>query len=223
MDERQDEANASIRLRDGRYFEVIFLNPDGELVRRLDGADDVEFRDLTKVTPNDRMIALAPILDSYRLIDRIDVQNPDSEAAHQFDEIFDPDAPWGHNHHDKVLAYFAGGVTTVMRDDGRRIFHQAVWMVDDVSTESDLLVVLRHDHTVSARYTLEVNGHQTPQDVDFQGQPEQWGEIGVIIPRHLLVEGENSFRLTREREIPAVAEIFHIWVLQKIDGPGPAG
>jgi len=59
----------------------------------------------------------ASLLESERLVDRIDVELPESEVAHGFEEIFDPEAPYGHNYHDKVLAYLESGELRVLRDE----------------------------------------------------------------------------------------------------------
>jgi hypothetical protein len=218
MEAEPGQANASVRLPDGKYFDVVFLNPDGELVRGLRGLDGVVFEDVSRVLPEERMVIHAPLLDDHRLVDRIDVELPESEAAHEFEEIFALEAPYGHNHHDKVLAYLGAGQPRVLRDEGRRIFHQATWVVRGVSADEDLQVIVRHDHAVGIRYQVEVNGRKNPEDLEFPGLPEQWGETRMIIPRELLRDGENRFLITRDQSLEGDAELFHMWFLQATRG-----
>ncbi len=220
MAEEPGGANASLRLPDGRYFDVVFLNPDGGLVRGLRGLDDVVFKDPSRVLPKEEMVVCASLLDSERLVDRIDVELPESEAAHGFEEIFDPEAPYGHNYHDKVLAYLESGELRVLRDEGRRIYHQATWVVGGVSADQDLAMIVRHDHTMGSSYRVDVNGWRNPRDLEFPCLPEQWGEVRLIIPRELLLEGENRFLLTRDRSVFGDTEFFHMWFLQRTGGGG---
>jgi len=214
MDEEVGTTNACFRLPDGRYFDVVFLNPDSELVRGLKGRNDIVFKDLSRVLPKEEMVIYAQVLDHQRVVDRIDVEFAESEAAHQFEEVFDPSAPYGHNYHDKVLAYLGSGEPLVLKDDGRRIFHQAKWVVGGVSADDDLVVIVRHDHTVSSRYSIEVNDAKNPEDLDFPRLPEQWGETRLIISRELLRDGENRFCITRELTGEGEAEIYHMWFVQ---------
>ncbi len=202
---------------------MVFLNPDGELVRGLRGLDGVVFEDVSRVLPKERMVIHAPLLDDHRLVDRIDVEIPESEAAHEFEEIFALEAPYGHNYHDKVLAYLGSGQPRVLRDEGRRIFHQATWVVREVSADEDLQVIVRHDHAVGMRYQVEVNGRENPEGLEFPGLPEQWGETRMIIPRELLRDGENRFLITRDRSFEGDAELFHMWFLQATRGGDHAG
>jgi arabinofuranosyltransferase len=213
--EAPGEANASIRLSNGKYFEVVFLNPDQEFVQDLRNRDGVVFKDLSRVLPDEEMVVYAPLLDTRRVIDRIDIEVGDSEEAHDFEEIFDPDAPWGHNYHDKVLAYLSSGESEVLRDEGRRIYHRATWVVRGVSADADLDMVVRHDHTASSRYRVEVNGRESPHELVFPRLLEQWGETRLMIPRELLRDGENRFVITRDRSVVGTTEIFHMWFLQE--------
>jgi hypothetical protein len=215
MGEQPGEVNASLRLPDGRYFDVVFLNPDGKLVRDLRGVDGVVFKDLSRVLPKEEMVTHAPLLDEQRLVDRIDVELPESEGAHEFEEIFDPKAPFGHNYHDKVLVYPDTGEPQVLRDEGRIIFFQARCVVRGVSATQDLVMIVRHDHTLGSRYHLEVNGRISPDDLAFPPFPEHWGETGLIIPRELLRDGENRLLFTRDRSVIGVTEFFHMWFLQE--------
>lgn len=215
MDEIEGEINASIRLPSGKYFDVVFLNPESELVREVHNHDWVIFKDLSRVLPKEDMVIHAPLLSDEHIVDFIDVEVPESEAAHGFKEIFDPEAPYGHNYHDKVLAYLGFGEPRVLRDEGRKIFHQAEWVVSGVSANEDLEIVVRHDHTVSSQYRVEVNGRPSPSDLVFPRLPEQWGETRLIIQRELLRDGENRFRITRDRSVIGEAEFFYMWFLQK--------
>ena len=215
MDENEGEINASIRLPSGKYFDVVFLDPESELVREVHNHDWVVFKDLSQVLPKEDMVIHAPLLSDEHIVDFIDVEVPESEAAHGFEEIFDPQAPYGHNYHDKVLAYLGFGEPRVLRDEGRKIFHQAEWVVAGVSANEDLEMVVRHDHTVSSQYRVEVNGRPSPSDLVFPRLPEQWGETRLIIPRELLRDGENRFVITRDRTVIGEAEFFYMWFLQK--------
>ena len=212
--EAPGEANASIRMSNGKYFEVVFLNPDQEFVQDLRNRDGVVFKDLSRVLPDEEMVVYAPLLETRRVIDRIDIEVGDSEKAHDFEEIFDPEAPWGHNYHDKVLAYLSSGESEILRDEGRRIYHRATWVVRGVSTDADLEMVVRHDHTAGSRYRVEVNGRESPLELVFPRLREQWGETRLVIPRELLRDGENRFVITRDRSVVGTTEIFHMWVLQ---------
>ena len=116
-----------------------------------------------------------------------------------------------------MLAYLSDAAPVVVRDDGRKIYHQISWRVRGLAPTDDVTVVVRHDHTVSAAYLLEVNGQTPPLRLDFPRLPEQWGEIGVVVPAELLREGENRFRLTRDRSVAAEAEVYHMWFLQRSD------
>ncbi len=215
MDAAEGEINASLRLPSGKYFDVIFLNPESDLVRNLRARDGVVFKDLSRVLPKEDMVIHAPLLTDDRIVDSVDLEVPESEAAHHFEEIFDPDAPYGHNYHDKVLAYLGFGEPGVLRDEGRKIFHRAVWIIDGVAANEDLEVVVRHDHTVSSSYHVEVNGRPSPRDLVFPRLPEQWGETRLIIPRDLLRDGENRFLITRDRSIIGEAEFYYMWFLQR--------
>jgi len=210
--------NASLRLPDGQYFDAVFLNSDSELVRGLKGRNDIVFKDLSRVLPKEEMVIYKQVLDHQRVVDRIDIEFAESEAAHNFEEVFDPRAPWGHNYHDKVLAYLGSGEPLVLKDDGRKIFHQAKWVAGGISADDDLVVIVRHDHTVGSRFSIEVNGAENPEDLEFPCLAEQWGEIRLIIPRELLRDGENSFCITRDRTVEGEAEMYHMWFVQ--DQPG---
>ena len=214
LPDRAGEATASIRLDDGRFFEVVFLNPEQDFVQELRNRDGVVFRDPSQVVPPDQMVAYADLENTHIVVDRFDFESSESEEAHDFEEIFDPDAPFGHNYHDKVLAYILPGEVKVLRDTGRRIYHQAVWTANGICSETDLTVIVRHDHTVSATYKVEVNGQENPSELVFPRQPESWGETRLVVPSELLRDGENRFRITRDRELAGDAELFHMWFLQ---------
>jgi arabinofuranosyltransferase len=215
LPDRPGQATASIRMTPFRFFEVIFLNPDREFVHALRGHDDVIFRDLSQVYPKEEMVENAPLREALLLVDRLDLESRNSETTHEFEEIFDPNAPYEHNYHDKVLAYLSLGEPTILRDDGRKIYHQAVWKVTGVSSQADLTMVVRHDHTVRSRYSVEVNSRRIPDSLDFPRLPESWGEISLIIPREFLRDGENHFRISRDLGIVGEAELFHMWFLQR--------
>ena len=215
LPDRPGEETASIRLSGGRFFEVVFLNPNRDFVQALRHRDGVIFRDLSRVLPREKMVTHASLVISHLVVDRLDLESDDSQAAHGFEEVFDPDAPFGHNFHDKVMAYPSAFETTVLRDAGRRIFHQAKWKVTGVSGDKDLTVIVRHDHTVASRYRVEVNGREIPSEMEFPRLPESWGEIRLVVPHEFLQDGENRFRITRDRALEGVAEFFHIWFLQE--------
>ncbi len=221
LSDRPGEATASIRMDDGRFFEVVFLNPESAFVRALRHRDDVIFRDLSQVFPREEMVVYASMEESHQIVDRLDLESKDDEDAHDFDETFDPDAPYGHNFHDKVLAYLSEDGVKVLRDDGRRIFHYVSWKVRNVSADRDLIVVLRHDHTMSSRYWMDVNGRRLRDELEFPRLPEAWGEVRLVVGREHLRDGENHLRILRNRAVAGQAEIFHMWFLQ--DKTDPAG
>jgi arabinofuranosyltransferase len=206
---------ASIRVNHGRFFDVIFLNPDRDFVRELRQRDGVVFRDLSRVVPSEKMVDFAELETTHRMVDRLDLESESSENAHEFVEVFDPDSPYGHNYHDKVQAYLSEDGFEVLRDTGRRIFHQATWKATGISADRDLIVVVRHDHLATSHYRVEVNGEELPSELEFPRLPERWGEIQLPVPREFLRDGENTFRITRDRLIEGEAEFFHIWFLQE--------
>jgi arabinofuranosyltransferase len=210
------EVTASIRVDHGRFFDVIFLNPDRDFVRELRHREGVVFRDLSRVVPSEKMVDFAHLETTHRMVDRLDLESESSENAHEFVEVFDPDSPYGHNYHDKVQAYLSEDGFEVLRDTGRRIFHQATWKATGISADRDLIVVVRHDHLATSRYRVEVNGEELPTELEFPRLPERWGEIQLSVPREFLRDGENTFRITRDRLIEGEAEFFHLWFLQEI-------
>jgi len=215
LPESPGEVTASIRVDHGRFFDVIFLNPDRDFVRKLRHRDGVVFRDLSRVYPSEKMVEFAGLETTHRIVDRLDLESESSETAHEFVEVFDPDAPYTHNYHDKVLAYLSEDGFKVLRDKGRRIFHQATWKATGISVDQDLIIIVRHDHSAGCRYRVEVNGDELPTVMEFPRLPERWGEIQLPVPRELLRDGENTFRITRDRTVEGEAEFFHIWFLQE--------
>ncbi len=215
LPETPGEVTASIRVDHLGFFDVIFLNPDQDLVRELRHRDGVVFRDLSRVYPSEKMVDSAALETTHRIVDRLDLESESSEAAHEFVEVFDPDAPYRHNYHDKVLAYLSEDGFKVVRDSGRRIFHQATWKATGISADQDLTVIVRHDHTAGCRYRVEVNGEELPTEMEFPRLPERWGELHLPVPREFLRDGENTFRITRDRVVVGEAEFFHIWFLQE--------
>ena len=215
LPESPGEVTASIRVDQGRFFDVIFLNPDRDFVRELRHRDGVVFRDLSQVYPSEKMVDFAGLETTHRIVDRLDLESESSETAHEFVEVFDPDAPYGHNYHDKVLAYLSEEGFKVLRDKGRRIFHQASWKATGISADQDLIIIVRHDHNAGCRYRVEVNGEELETEMEVPRLPERWGEIQLPVPREFLRDGENTFRITRDLLPLGEAEIFHIWFLQE--------
>jgi hypothetical protein len=102
----------------------------------------------------------------------------------------------------------------VLIDSGRRILHVAEWKVENVSPERDLLIVVRYDHTGDAFYEIEVNGRKVPENLRFPRGPEQWDEAEYRVPKDLLREGTNDFKMTRLPQTNECMELYYLWFLQ---------
>ena len=137
---------------------------------------------------------------THRIVDRLDLESESSETAHEFVEVFDPDSPYGHNCHDKVLAYLSEDGFKVVRDAGRRIFHQATWKANGISADQDLIVVVRHDHTGDQPVSGRGQRREASNRNGVSTSSRTVGRApGLAVPREFLRDGENTFRITRDR------------------------
>lgn len=208
----------SARLPSGSYVQFVILNHrtvDREALRtdkRL-----VFFGDLP-LADHATFHALQNMFSSYTVVDTLALEDEASQQAHAFEEIFDPQVPL-HNWHDKMLPYREPLDKILVRDVGRRIPNQARWNVNNVSSRSDLIMIIRYDHTGTGIYAVEVNGHKLEGGLNLPSAAEAWDEAWVKIPARLLVDGLNTFRLIRTADSPGDSELYRMWFLQPaVDG-----
>ena len=154
-------------------------------------------------------------LSELALMDSVDVQDDTSEKDHDFVEDFAPGAPYGHNHHRKTLGYASPLEHLTVTDEGRRIYHQARWIVNGVRPGAPLRVVARYDRSLGGTYVLKVNGRRAPGELVFPGRPsDAFDEASIEVPGSMLVAGANRFELTRVNPGPLDAEIYYLWFYQ---------
>jgi hypothetical protein len=147
------------------------------------------------------------------IVDRLDLGTPESEIAHGFEEDSTVPGSW----HTKLLRYPAPLDGFQLEDNGRRLPGWAQWTVRNVSSASDLFLVARHDHTAAASYAVEVNGGPVDTPLVAPGRPDEWwGESWVRIPKQLLVDGDNTIRISRRPESEREAEWYYMWFLQEL-------
>ena len=172
------------------------------------------FSNPSELAPKEAMVDNAGMLATHRLVDRLDLELEASEREHGYAESFDRDQRPHHDYHTKILGYELPQGTTAVRDEGRRIFHQASWRITGVAADRDLVMVVRHDRNAFSQYRVFVNGRPAPHLLRFNRDDESWVEVSVVIPSDLLVNGTNEINLTREGSNTEVAELYHIWFLQ---------
>jgi arabinofuranosyltransferase len=213
--DRQDEVTVSLRIDERRFFDVDLFDPEPSLLEALRRRDDVVFSDPSRLLPKEQMVTHQELLQSHRLVDRLDVNDPSSEQAHEFAELRVAERMLTRVTHEKLLGYDLPGGPLPLRDEGRRIFGQARWVVEGVAFSRDLVMVIRHDRTSCSRYWVRVNGRRAPQLLAFECGPEAWAELRFDIPREMLAEGRNTIALDPEHPGHAQAEIYHVWLLQR--------
>ncbi|HSO22696.1 MAG TPA: hypothetical protein VLT81_07300, partial [Chondromyces sp.] len=216
--DRPDEVTVSVRIDERRYFDIDLFDPAPSLLAKLRQRDDVVFSDPSRLLPKERMVVHRELLESHRLVARLDVRLPDSEQAHEFIELLPRGRGLTRVDHEKLLGYDLPEGPLPLRDEGRRIFGTARWVVDGVSIGRDLVMVIRHDQTACSRLRVRVNGRRSTQQLALGCGHESWGEERYDIPRHLLVQGRNSISLELLPDGDAEAELYHLWFLQKSDG-----
>lgn len=202
----------SIALPDGRFVDLTLLDP--ALRARLDDPRLV-FHDPDAINDPSQMYLQGERLAGWRLIDRLDWGDEESEAAHAFVETQPSTAPYGHSWHTKLLRYLAPREAVRLEDKGRRVYGEASWIMDGASADADLALVARTDHTGGGIYDLEVNGRRLAEPLVTPWRPnEWWSEEVVIVPRALLQPGRNHFRLVRRADLTRDAEFYQMWFLQ---------
>jgi hypothetical protein len=158
---------------------------------------------------------MAAMLSKLTLMDSVDVEDDVSEGDHDFMEDFAPGAPYGHNYHRKTLGYASPLEHLTVSDEGRRIYHQARWIVNGLRPGVPLRVVARYDHSLGGSYALKVNGKRAPGRLAFPGRPgDAFDEASIEVPGPMLVAGTNRFELTRVSPGPLDAEIYYLWFYQ---------
>jgi arabinofuranosyltransferase len=212
----------SARLPDGRFIDFTVLRPD--LLQALRTDPRMVAYDRTKIFDRDTFYTLPRLATKHRVVDELDWAAEASETAHGFEEHQYPHSPYQHSWHTKLLRYRAPVEDVQLEDDGRRIDGWAQWTVFNVSAQSDLILVGRHDHTGSARYEVEVNGRPVEMPLVAPGRPDPWwGESWVRIPKHLLVAGANTIRIVRDPNSERDAEWYYMWFLQPdVEGAAPS-
>jgi hypothetical protein len=220
--DRPEEVTVSIRIDERRFFDVDLFDPKSSLLEALRRRDDVVFSDPSRLLPKEQMVTHKELLQSHRLVDRLDVQLPESEQSNEFIELLPRERGLTRVDHEKLLGYDLPRGPLPLRDEGRRIFGTARWVVDGVSVGRDLVMVIRHDRTACSRIRVRVNGRRSPQTLALDCGRESWAEARYEIPRHLLVPGRTSISLELLPDGDAEAEIYHLWFLQKrgADDPG---
>jgi arabinofuranosyltransferase len=211
----------SLALPDGRYVDFTLLDPG----RRAELRDPrLVFHDPRRIGDARRLHAQGERFAGWRLVDRLDWGDEASETAHAFTEAQPSEAPYAHSWHTKLLRYLPPLDTVQLEDKGRRIYGAAGWDVDGVSADADLVLVARIDHTGGGAYDVEVNGRRAPEPLRAPWRPDEWwGEVDVTIPRDLLVDGRNRFRLIRRTDTPRDAEFYRMWFLQREGAVEPVG
>ncbi len=212
----------SVRLPNGNYIEFLILNHDKIDMQALRRDKRLVFYGDVKVADAKQIYALRQRLSGYDVVDLLDPEDEASQKAHAFEEIYAPNGPHLHNYHPKLLAYRPPNQAVSLYDVGRRIGYQAQWQVKNVSAHKDLVMVVRFDHTGDGIYDLEVNGHKLEQELRLPGGPEGWDEAEITVPKALLVDGANRFRLLRSPQSPADSELYHFWFLQAAAPAAPA-
>lgn len=204
----------SVRLPDGRYVDVILLRP--EKFAQLREAKDprVVFYGSVKVADPREIQVVGDKLAGQRVIDRVDLQEPESEKAHEFLEVLD--GVHGGSWHKKFLTYMDPNASIQLEDQGRRLPYGASWTIDNVRADRPLVFVARFDHTLGGEYDVEVNGKPIAARLlaPGGGVGERWDEAVVEVPADVLVNGRNRFRLTKRSEPAGDAELYYFWFLQ---------
>lgn len=241
-----DVQAVAVSLPGDRFFEIIILDPDSTVSHHLNQCDRVISADDINLVMKDRLVAHRDLLESHRLVDRLDLQFESSEAEHRFYEVPDPETGAESQHHNKALAYLvpktpltkrnqgeraefhpviwenkrasAGTEATVfLGDEGRALTDEAHWWISGVSSDRDLTMIVRHDRCAFSQYRVFVNGQRLPNALSLLRSRESWGEVSVVIPREFLLDGANDIGLIRDRGRREVAGLYYLWFLQQLD------
>jgi hypothetical protein len=202
----------SVEIPDGRYVTFLVLNPDAVDMQKMAKDPRVVVHGSQPVWRKDEFHALDDLFSSYVVVDRLDLENGESQDRHQFQEISPPEEPNHWVYHTKFLHYRAPFEDAVLEDEGRRILLGAVWKIENVLADRDLFLIGRYDLTGGATYEVEVNGKMSGQ-LHAPGGEEAWSEVWVQIPAAHLVDGTNEIRIMRTSEGPDV-EWFYFWFVQ---------
>ncbi|HSQ00727.1 MAG TPA: hypothetical protein VL049_26180 [Candidatus Dormibacteraeota bacterium] len=202
----------SVLLPDQRYLDFMLLNP--ALRDRLTDPRLVFYQPDAVADPR-HFQAQGERYAGWRLVDRLDWGNEDSETAHAFSESQPEGAPYEHSWHTKLLRYLAPLDTVRLEDNGRRIYGEATWTVDGVDAEADVVLIARTDHTGGGAYDLTVNDQPLAEPLVTPWRAnEWWSEETVVIPRRLLRPGANRIHLVRRTSDERDGEFYQMWFLQ---------
>jgi hypothetical protein len=202
----------SVELPDHRYVDFTLLNP--ALRARLTDPRLI-FYSADTIADLQHFHAQGERYAGWRLADRLDWGNGESEAAHAFTESQPAGAPYEHSWHTKLLRYLAPLDTVRLEDNGRRIYGEAQWEIDGVDDDADLVLIARTDHTGGGQYAVEVNGQRVETPLQTPWLPnEWWSEETLIIPRALLLPGRNKLKIIHLPESERDAEFYQMWFLQ---------
>lgn len=208
-----DGQTVSVQIPDGRYVTFLVLNPDAVDLHELAKDPRVVVHGSKPVWKKEKFHTLDDLFSAYVVIDRLDLENGESQDRHQFQEISPPEEPDHWVYHTKFLHYRAPFEDAVLEDDGRRILLGAVWKIDNVLADRDLFVVGRYDRTGGAVYEVTVNDKRIPGELRAPGGEEAWSEAWVQIPAAYLVDGTNEIRITRISGESDV-EWYYFWAVQ---------
>jgi hypothetical protein len=208
----------SMRLPDGRYTEFAILNKDNIDVAKLRQDPRLVFYGSVPLADRSQLYVVKNKFTGYKTIDSVDLEDKDSHAQHDVEELYPPDAPQGHNWHEKLLGY-REPLDDILVDDNGFIPYGIRWKVHNVSPRQSLVMVVRSDLIGGAIFDVKVNGQVLPGKLQIPGAPEAWDEIPFVIPARFLVDGTNEIVITRAQESKAASELYYLWFLQRPAGP----
>jgi len=205
----------SVQLPDGRYVDFLILNPSAIDRDALARDPRVVFFGQAPVADKNVFHSVASQFADHEVVDGLDLESPDSERLHSYEEFYPSDRPEMHIYHTKFLRYAPPLQDTMFEDSGRRIYLAARWKVHGVDPSRDLIVVGRHDHTGAALYDIEINGRTTGAVLETRNSAEElWSEVSARVEHKYLAPGTNEIRITRSSPGESDAEWYHFWFLQ---------
>jgi arabinofuranosyltransferase len=208
----------SMRLPDGRYTEFAILNHDRIDMAALRQDPRLVFYGSVPLADRQQLYAVKEKFKGYKTVDSVDLEEKDSHAQHDLEELYPPPVEEGHNWHDKLLLYRAP-LTDILVHDNGFIPYGLRWKVRNVSARQNLVMVVRSDLIGGAIFDVKVNGKVLPGKLQIPGAGEAWDEISFVIPARFVVDGTNELAITRAEESKAASELYYLWFLQRPAGP----